>query len=82
MAQSITINSSVDVTAIGFGRNMRAYPRRIQFDGTTYNFVDVGLRMVVRSGGRITQVFTMTDGANDYRLRSDGDSWTLVSMTR
>lgn len=84
MAQSITINSPVDVTAMGFGRNMRAYPRRIEFQGTSYNFVDAGLRTVIKSGERIAQIFTMTDGANDYCLRSDGrgGSWTLLSMTR
>ena len=82
MTKSITINSPVDVTAIGFGRNMRSYPRRIEFEGTSYDFVDAGLRTVIRSGERIAKIFTMTDGAHDYRLRSDGSSWTLLSMTR
>lgn len=82
MAKSITINSPVDVTAIGFGRDLRSYPRRIEFEGTTYDFVDAGLRTVVRSGERIREIFTMTDGAHDYRLRSDGRGWTLLSMTR
>ncbi len=82
MAKSITINSPVDVTAVGFGRNMRTYPRRIEFEGTTYDFIDAGLRTVIRSGERIAQIFTMTDGANDYRLRTDGGGWILLSMTR
>ncbi len=82
MAQTITINSPVDVTAIGFGRGMRSYPRRIEFEGTTYDFIDSGLRTVVKSGEKIAQIFTMTDGARDYHLRSDGSSWTLLSMSR
>jgi hypothetical protein len=82
MAKSITINSPVDVTAIGFGRGMRSYPRRIEFEGTTYDFIDAGLRTVIKKGERIAQIFTMTDGANDYCLRSDGGGWTLLSMTR
>jgi hypothetical protein len=82
MATSITINSPVDVTALGFGRNMRTYPRRIEFQGATYDFVDSGLRTVIKSGERIAQIFTMTDGANDYCLRSDGGGWTLLSMTQ
>lgn len=82
MAKSITINSPVDVTAIGFGRGMRSYPRRIEFEGTTYDFIDAGLRTVIKKGERIAQIFTMTDGANDYRLRSEGGGWTLLSMTR
>lgn len=82
MANSITINSPVDVTAIGFGRDLRSYPRRIEFEGTSYDFIDAGLRTVIRSGERIAQVFTMTDGAHDYRLRNDGSRWTLLSMSR
>lgn len=82
MTKSITINSPVDVTALGFGRDMRTYPRRIEFGGTTYSFIDAGLRTVVRSGERIAQIFTMTDGANDYCLRSEGGGWMLLSMTR
>lgn len=80
MTKSITINSPVDVTAIGFGRGMRSYPRRIEYQGTTYSFIDAGLRTVIRSGERIAQIFTMTDGAHDYRLRSEGSSWTLLSI--
>lgn len=82
MNKSITINSPVAVTAIGFGRGMRTYPRRIEFEGKTYDFIDAGLRTVIRSGERIAQVFSMTDGANSYRLRSDGSGWTLLSMTQ
>jgi hypothetical protein len=82
MATSITINSPVDVTALGFGRDMRPYPRRIEFQGASYSFVDAGLRTVIRKGEKIAQIFTMTDGANDYRLRTDGGNWTLLSMTR
>jgi hypothetical protein len=82
MNKSITINSPVAVTAMGFGRGMRTYPRRIEFEGTTYDFVDAGLRTVIRSGERIAQIFSMTDGANDYQLKSDGSGWTLLSMTR
>lgn len=78
----ITINSPVDVTALGFSRNLRSYPRRIEYGGATYNFVDAGLCTVVRSGKRMAQIFTMTDGARDYRLRNEGSNWTLLSMTQ
>jgi len=78
--KTTSINSPVDVTAIGFSRGMRAYPRRIEFEGTTYDFIDAGLRTVVRSGEKISQIFTMTDGRQNYRLRSEGNSWTLLSV--
>lgn len=82
MTHQTTINSPVSITAMGFGRNMRAYPRRMEYDGRTYSFIDAGLRTVIRTGGRIAQVLTMSDGRNDFRLRSDeqGGSWTLLSI--
>jgi len=82
MQKSLSINSPVEVTAMGFGRGMRPYPRRMEFEGASYDFIDAGLRTVIKSGERIAQIFTMTDGANDYRLRSEGSGWTLLSMTR
>jgi hypothetical protein len=82
MTQSITINSPVDVTAMGFGKNLSAYPRRMEYGGTTYNFIDAGLRTVIRKGERIAQILTMSDGTSNYCLRSDnhGGSWTLLSI--
>lgn len=82
MKKYTSINSPVDITAIGFARNMRTFPRRMEFEGTTYDFIDAGLRTVIRSGERVAQIFTMTDGAHDYRLKSDGGRWTLLGMTR
>jgi hypothetical protein len=82
MTNSITINSQVDITAMGFGRDLRAYPRRMEYAGTSYDFIDAGLRTIVRKGGEIAQILTMSDGARDYCLRSDnhGGSWTLLSI--
>jgi hypothetical protein len=82
MNKFTTINSPVTITAMGFGRDLRAYPRRMEYGGTTYNFLDAGIRTVVRSGERIAQILTLSDGANDYRLRTDnaGGSWTLLSI--
>jgi hypothetical protein len=84
MAKSITINSPVDVTAIGFGQDLRAYPRRIEFGGSSYNFLDAGLRTVIRKGSQVAQILTMTDGDSNYHLRTDnhGGSWTLLSITQ
>jgi hypothetical protein len=82
MTNQTTINSPVSVTAMGFGRNMRAYPRRIEHDGMTYSFTDAGLRTVINTGGRIAQVLTMSDGLRNFCLRSynNGGSWTLLSI--
>lgn len=80
MKKFTSINSPVSITALGFGRGMRTYPRRMEFKGTTYSFIDAGLRATLGSGERATSIFTMTDGTSDYRLKSDGSSWTLLGI--
>lgn len=84
MTNITTINSPVAVTALGFGRGMRAYPRRIEHDGMTYYFTDAGIRTVINTGGRIAQVLNMSDGLRNFRLRSDnnGGSWMLLSISQ
>ena len=77
-----TINRPVTITAMGFGPGMRAYPRRMEYEGASYDFIDAGLRTIIRKGERIAQILTLSDGARDYRLRSDnrGGSWMLLSI--
>lgn len=79
----ITVNEQVDVTVMGFKKNLAAYPRRMEFRGSTYDFIDAGLRCLIRHGGRIAEIITLSDGFADYRLRSDnrGGNWTLLSIT-
>lgn len=78
-----TINKPVIITALGFRKGLFAYPKRMEFDGASYDFIDAGLSCVVRHGERIVQVLTMTDGHQQFKLRSDnrGGSWTLLSMS-
>lgn len=78
-----TINTPVTITAMGFGRNMRAIPRRMEYEGRTYDFIDAGLRMVIRRGGQMAQFLTMSDGVREFHLKSDnhGGSWTLLGIS-
>lgn len=78
----VNINEQVNVTALGFRKNLVAYPRRMEFRGVTYNFIDAGLRCLVLSGGLIAEIITLSDGIADYFLRSDncGGNWTLLSI--
>jgi hypothetical protein len=82
MTKTLTINSPVDVTAMGFGRGLIAYPKRIEYGGSSIDFVDAGIRTIVQRGERIAQIFTMSDGAKSFCLRSidKGGSWTLLSI--
>lgn len=80
--KKIPINEQVIVTSMGFRKNLVAYPRRMEFRGVTYNFIDAGLRCLVRHGERIAEIITLSDGTADYHLRSDnhGGGWTLLSI--
>lgn len=77
-----TVNQPVHITKMGFKKNLEAYPRRMEFQGRSYSFIDAGLRCLVRSGERIAQIVTVTDGDQQFRLRSDnhGGNWTLLSI--
>lgn len=76
------INKEVSVTRIGFKKNLSSYPRRVEFDGRTYDFVDAGISCIVQSGERIAQILTLTDGHAQFCMRTDnnGAGWTLLSI--
>jgi hypothetical protein len=80
--KKVQINEQVIVTSIGFRKNLVAYPKRMEFRGVTYNFIDAGLRCLVRQGERIAEVVTLSDGDTDYRLKSENHdgNWTLLSI--
>jgi len=82
MKNSTLINESVAITMLGFKKDLAPYPRRMEFRGRIYNFIDAGLRCLVRSGDRTTELLTLTDGTSHYRLRSDnhGGNWTLLTI--
>jgi hypothetical protein len=78
----VTINEQVAITQMGFKKNLSAYPRRMEFQGTIYEFLDAGLRCLIRTGNHMSEIVTMTDGRSQFRLRSDnhGGNWTLLSI--
>ncbi|MEO6110009.1 MAG: hypothetical protein ABIP50_03305 [Candidatus Saccharimonadales bacterium] len=78
----ITINEEIAVTRMGFKKDLSAYPRRMEFRGSIYEFIDAGLRCLVRSGENLAEIITLSDGHSFYRLRSDnhGGNWTLLSI--
>jgi len=84
MTKYTNINQPVAVTAMGFGRNLQTFPRRIELDGASYTFVDAGIRAVIKRGSAIAQVITMSDGERLFRLKSDGRSsnWTLLGISQ
>ncbi len=77
-----SINQTVVITAMGFKKNLEVYPRSMEYQGKVYEFIDSGLRCIIRQGEQMAQVLTMSDGVANFKLRSDnkGNSWTLVSI--
>ncbi len=84
MKNRIAIEKEVIVPEVYFKDEgqLRTFPRRMEFDGREYTFMD-GLRYLVHKGQQLIQVFDMTDGARDYRLQFDSreHSWTLVDIS-
>lgn len=81
----VTINKEVSVTALYFRNNgnMKSFPKRMEYDGREYTFIESGLRYLVQKGQQLTQIFDMTDGNTNYRLKfNDTDQlWTLVDIS-
>ena len=82
------INEEVAVTGWYFrpaksrGRNIKGYPKRMEYEGREYTFVESGLRYLIQKGQQLVEVFDMTDGSQDFRLKFDPAAhvWTLVGM--
>lgn len=77
------VNKPVYISAIGFRKNLDSFPRRMEFDGNTYHFVDAGLRCLLRCGNYIAEFFTLSDGKSNYYLRIDNknNTWMLLSIS-
>lgn len=82
MKNNTTINENVAVTAMGFKKNLAPYPRRMEFRGVIYDFIDAGLRCLIRKGSHVSEVLTLSDGQAYFHLRSDnhGGNWMLLSI--
>lgn len=75
-------NVPVTILSLGFGRDLRAIPRRMEFEGRAVDFIDNGLRTTIKHGDKIAQILAMSDGIRTFHLRSDnrGGSWTLIGI--
>ena len=87
MKNRVAVEKEVNVTELYFKNEknegkIASFPRRMEYEGREYTFMD-GLRYLVHKGQQLVQVFDMTDGARDYRLKFDNSqhSWTLVDMS-
>ena len=68
------------VTAFTFGKDGWSYPRRVEIDGITYDFIGQGLRINIKNGATDCKALTATDGKRTFHLRGlkRGSIWSLV----
>lgn len=81
----IQIEDEVQITAVTFredpnNQRLESYPRRMVYDGREYTFIEQGMRFLVRKHQALVKLFDVSDGQNRFRLRCEGDHWTLVNM--
>lgn len=74
------INTPVSITAIGFGRDMCAYPKQMEWSGRTIRFIERGVRTSIRRGESIISTVTMSDGERTFCLRESAGAWTLLGV--
>lgn len=61
---------------------LESFPKRMEYAGNSVAFLD-GLQCLVKKGGEVIRIFTMTDGEREYKLRSNSqqDEWMLVAIS-
>lgn len=78
------LNEKVNITGWTFRNsgNLSTFPRRMEYQGATYTFMD-GLQFLVKRGESVKRIFDMTDGTTGYRLTTDEhqNEWRLVAIT-
>ena len=86
MSSRVTVNKEVNITAVYFQgrRKLTSFPKRMEFNGREYTFAESGLQYLIQKGQQLVQVFDMSDGESNYRLKFDNGQklWTLVDITQ
>lgn len=75
-----TIDQAIYVNAYYFtnGRNPRSYPKQIEWGNSAYTFTD-GMQYLVKKGKNVIKLFDMSDGSTIFRIKQEGNIWTLLS---
>jgi hypothetical protein len=85
MSNRVSVNKEVAVTAVYFrGRgDLKSFPKRMEYNGQEYTFAESGLRFLIHKGHQLTQIFDMTDGMANYRLKFEDSNklWTLMDIS-
>jgi hypothetical protein len=71
----------IAVTAFRFTRQFETIPRRIEFDGVSYDLTGAYKKITFLSDDGNETMFDVSDGAHHFRLRERMLDWRLVSMS-
>jgi hypothetical protein len=82
---NITINKEVLVNSVYFRGNssFKRFPKEITYNNEQVTFVESGMRYLLLKGQTIIQLFDMSDGSKNYRLKFDTKemTWTLLKIS-
>lgn len=83
MSHRQLVNQEVNVTSFYFRdkKNLKSVPRKIEYNGQEYTFIDSGLELRIINNDQVLSLYNLTDGSFDYKLKHDRSTWTLVSIT-
>lgn len=77
----MSLSTPIAITAFRFNRQVEAIPRRIEFDGISYDLNDTYTKITIASDGGNDTIFNVSDGTHTFRLREHLRSWRLVAMS-
>ena len=84
METTATTNKDIEITSVYFkkGSNgLESYPRSMVYEGKEYSFIEETLRYLITTRDQLIQLFDVSDGRHEYRLRLDNaNHWTLVGV--
>lgn len=73
--------ATISVTAFRFTRQFEAVPRRIEFDGVSYELNDAYKKITVTSDDGDETIFDVSDDTHRFRLREHLRNWRLISIS-
>ena len=76
--------TEIEITSVYFknsSKGIESYPKSMVYEGREYNFIEEGLRYLIKTKDRLVRLFDVSDGQMLYRLRlDDHNHWTLIGI--
>lgn len=73
--------ATISVTAFRFTHQFDAIPRRIEWNGVSYELSDTYKKITVASDDGNETIFDVSDDLHHFRLREHLLNWRLVSIS-